>query len=57
MHNTVLPFSADSVVFHAFQQLWQEELGEELTYEYAEQNPRLLALMGAVSRWKKQKKY
>lgn len=50
-----LPFSADSDVFRAFQRLWKEEVGEELTYEYAEQNPKLLALMGAVARWKRQK--
>lgn len=56
MTTSVLPFSVDSDVFRAFQKLWREELGEDLSYEYAEQNPKLLALMGAVARWKRQKK-
>ncbi|MEK7591408.1 MAG: hypothetical protein AAB489_04340 [Patescibacteria group bacterium] len=55
MTTLTLPFSADSEIFQAFQELWREELGQELTYEYAEQNPKLLALMGAVVRWKRNK--
>ena len=51
-----LPFKADSEIFRAFQKLWREELGEELTYDYAQENPKLLALMGAVARWKRMKK-
>jgi len=53
MTTHTLPFSAYSDVFHTFQRLWQEELSEELSYEYAEQNPKLLALVGAVARWKR----
>jgi hypothetical protein len=53
MSESVLPFQADSEIFRAFQQLWREEIGEELTYEYAESNPNLLALVGAVARWKR----
>lgn len=55
MNTTILPFTADSDVFRAFQDLWREELNEELSYEYAEQNPKLLALVGAVARWKRSK--
>ncbi|MDO8648710.1 MAG: hypothetical protein Q7R81_02910 [Candidatus Peregrinibacteria bacterium] len=53
MSTTTLPFTANSEIFHAFQRLWQEELGEELSYEYAEANPKLLALVGSVARWKR----
>lgn len=51
---TKLPFSRDSVAFHAFQDLWRNELGEELTYEKAgEYGPKILALIGAMARAKR----
>ena len=55
MTTTILPFTKDSEIFRAFQALWQEEIHEELTYEFAEANPKLLALVGAVARWKRSK--
>jgi len=35
---------------------WQEEIGEKLTYEYADANPKLPALIGAVARSKRSRK-
>lgn len=41
----------DSSLFKAFQQLWRQEVSEELTYEKAEEyGPKILALVGAVAR-------
>lgn len=49
-----LPFTADSDVFNAFRQIWQEQVHEELTYEKAkEYGPKLLALVGSVYRAKR----
>jgi hypothetical protein len=49
-----LPFTKKSKVFALFQQLWEEELGEQLTYEKAEEyGPKVLALVGSVARSKR----
>lgn len=54
MMTHALPFTANSDVFRAFQHLWLEEVHEELTYERAQEyGPKILALVGAVARWKR----
>lgn len=51
-----LPFQRDSETFGLFQQLWRETVKEELSYEKAQEyGPKLLALVGAVARWKRTK--
>lgn len=49
-----LPFSEGSDLFRAFRRLWKEEIGEDLSYEEAQAyGPKLLALVGALARWKR----
>lgn len=49
-----LPFSKHSDWFRAFRRLWKEAVGEDLSYEQAEAyGPKLLALVGALARWKR----
>ena len=49
------PKSPDDPVWSIIRTL-SDKIGEELTYEYAEANPKLLALVGAVARWKRSRK-
>ncbi|MFA6038713.1 MAG: hypothetical protein WCV62_01535 [Candidatus Peribacteraceae bacterium] len=46
-----LPFTKDSDVFHAFQVFWKDEIGEELSYERAQDyGPKILAMVALAAR-------
>jgi|GEM_PF-2633699 len=52
--NDPLHFDAHSDIFKAFQEIWREEIHEELTCDKAsEYGSKILALVGAVSRAKR----
>jgi len=52
--NHPLPFDEHSDIFKSFQEIWREEIHEELTFDKAcEYGSKILALVGAVARAKR----